>query len=514
MRNWTRTLLGLPPVWIALAVLLGHGLLLFGRKDLEIVYGDSGLMYLQTRQLLAARFTNFAFDYPGRDLDPQNEFIPYRKPFLVNVGGEAYIDFPPYFPLLAAPFLAAFGYAGLYLPGFFGLAATLLLLLACARFAGLGRAGQSMVLLLYGLAGTAPLYNYIFHEYPVALACWTGALFFLLRLEHQQFRAPAAFAFGALGGLAVVFRMELAVPVAAAGMAYLLIVRERPVAFAVWSLGGFLLPVSALLIGNQEIHGHPLGLRYAMTIAENTNPDSRWQIVYGLLFSDVRGLFFQSPFFSTLCLAPFARVQRAGRLLLVLTGVAFLTVLASAPNHGDHIAPRYLFGLFAPGCILTVLIVRDWKWTRLRRALSLFVLILAILSFRSHYKSYTWIRNSDTAARAVLEKIRMVEARHIVFEEYGSPLNLQNLFQEKVFLVAEDAAKKNELARRLREAGAGRWAMVGAIQGPAPDPQAFYENLKTRGWPLADLRPERIFLEPPLFVVEVSDGKSAARRGP
>ena len=179
-----RKLFALPSFWAALALLLLHGLLIFARKDSQIVYGDSGLMYLQTRQLLESDYATFAFDYPGASIDPEREFLPYRKPFLAKVDAKYYIDFPPYFPLLAAPFYGFLGHPGLYLPGFLSLAGTLFLLIGCAGLAGLGRAGRTSVLLLYGLASTVTMYNYIFHEYPLALFFWTAAFFFVLKIER------------------------------------------------------------------------------------------------------------------------------------------------------------------------------------------------------------------------------------------------------------------------------------------------------------------------------------------
>ena len=504
--KFLRTLLGLPSVWIALTLLLLHGVLIFGRKDVEIAYGDSGLMYLQARQLVDAGYATFAFDYPGVDLDPGYEFVPYRKPFLAPVEDKYFIDFPPYFPFLAAPLLASFGYPGLYLPGFVALGLTFGLLIACARLVGLGRIGRSTVLLAYGLFSTVPLYNYIFHEYPLALALWAGALYCLLHVEKRGFSPVPAILFGLCSGLAVVFRMELVLVAAAGGLAYLLVIRDRWLAFGLYAALGALLPLGFLFVANEVIHGHPLGLRYTMTISENANPDSRWTIIYGLLFSEVRGMLWQSPFFLLILLFPFAKLERPGRLLLTLVGSAFVAILVTSPNHGDHIAARYLFGIFAPGCILCALVIRDFRFQTYRRALAIFAMILFVVSFRAHYKAYLFIQGSDRVARTVLERLDQIEARHVVFGDYGPPLNLQNRFDAKTFLVAETPAKKVELSKRLHAAGVPRWAVAGNVTfpGETPDPQAFYRQLINEGWPLDEWRPDRILLEPPLFVVEVT----------
>jgi hypothetical protein len=75
-------------------------------------------------------------------------------------------------------------------------------------------------------------------------------------------------------------------------------------------------------------------------------------ILYGLLFSETRGLFLQTPYM----LFPFFAIGyfwKKDQFLLekkisfsIL--ISFFLVCATAPNHGDHFAPRYFFGLFIP----------------------------------------------------------------------------------------------------------------------------------------------------------------------
>lgn len=500
--NQFRKLLQLRPIWTAIAIVLIHGALFIANKDSEIVYGDSGLMYVQTRQLIDNGYTSFAFEYPGKNIDPEYQFLPYTKPFLAKVGENYYIDFPPYFPLISAPFVQMFGYTGMYLPGMIGLVVTLLCMIYCTRFAGLGRTGANAVLILYGLGSSITIYNYVFHEYPLAIALWTCALLLPLKIQYDGFSILKAIGFGFFSALAIFFRMELILPVVAAGIAYVIIIRKKWLYFGCYSLAGFIVPVLVLLLTNLHIHGHALGLRYALTMTNNETI-SRWQIIYGLLFSDVRGMFRLSPFFLLFFLFPFAKLNKPGKFLLAMILLATPFILLTSPNDGDHIAPRYLFGIFAPATILILLILRSIRYEKWINLVWVLAVFLGALSIRYNYNNYKWIMSSDRVVRSFIDQIRKSKSRIVVSDGYGPALNMQNVFFEKKILVINSKKEKNNFEKKLIANNVTRFAIVGPLNAKIhSSPESLYKDLLLNDWKIINWQIDQVILKPPTYIVE------------
>ncbi|MCE9501855.1 MAG: hypothetical protein K8R21_15345, partial [Leptospira sp.] len=376
------------PELIFAIILVFYGILIFKIKNVGPVYGDSGLMYLQVKQIVDSHYSTFAFDYKGKTLDDQYRYAPYKKPFLAGVGEKHYIDFPPYYPLFGAPFYQLFGMRGLYVPGFLAIAGLLFLLIRFGKLFSFSHFQINSVLFLYSFASTPNLYSLVFHEYPVALLAITCALFYLSKYVFSEEKKIYLILFGLFSGISLFFRLELIFVIIPAGISTLIILRKNFVLIPALSLAGFLVPFIALLVLNQHIHGHPLGLRYYLTLTDNVSPDlkERMGIIYRMLFSETRGLFRQNPYYLfSFAFLPWLFKSRDNRIKFLYLILLFssILILVTSPNDGDHIAPRYLFGILTVGTILFILVIASFpEKTAIRRILYFLVIVTVAISVR------------------------------------------------------------------------------------------------------------------------------------
>jgi hypothetical protein len=213
---------------------------------------DCGNKALVAERLLETGYRELGFDYPAAEIDPAASAFPIVPPFAV-AREEGFLSvFPPAYPALAAPFLAAFGPLGLRVPAALGVAACagLLTLWLGAAVGSAWAFGAGAAL---ALATPLFFYGITLWEHSLTVALSLGAWVLASR------DAPARlFAAGLLVASACWLREELALMGIALAVACL--VQWRRPAALLWLAAGALLPGLGRLLFNQLVYGTPLGV--------------------------------------------------------------------------------------------------------------------------------------------------------------------------------------------------------------------------------------------------------------
>ena len=124
----------------------------------EAVYsGDIGVKYVQARALGLHRFASMDIPYPGAFLDPADEFLPMRPPFVMFTAGTTQAIFSPLSAVFQAVVVGLAGIRGLIMLSIVGAVATLwaasVLVPAGGRAALLVALGIGSPLWFYGVSG-------------------------------------------------------------------------------------------------------------------------------------------------------------------------------------------------------------------------------------------------------------------------------------------------------------------------------------------------------------------------
>jgi hypothetical protein len=207
---------------------------------------DSGAKALISRRLLESGYAQLDLGYPAAHLDPEAVAFPIPPPYAVRRGEGFVSQYPPAYPALAAPFLAALGERGLRLPAALGNA-------ACAWIAPvLGRRWAFAGGLFLALATPIYFYGVTVWEHSLCVALPLAACVLLAR--PGRWRLVVA---GALVAAACWLRAELALMGLA--IAAVCIARGRRWADAVALALGAAPLAAALLAFNAGVYGSPLG---------------------------------------------------------------------------------------------------------------------------------------------------------------------------------------------------------------------------------------------------------------
>lgn len=455
------------PLFSILVVSIVFFVLIFFSPSKGVQYGDFGLMYIQVKDIVESGYSTFAVKYKGEDIDPDYKYFPYTKPFIGKVGTKHYIDFPPYFPLINSPFYQALGINGLYVFSFFALIGTLILFIKIGRLYALDFSMIHLCIFLYSFGMTATMYNFVFHEYPIAIFLITLSFYFSSHF-HIKKVSHSLIWFGFFGGLSLFFRLEMIFVILAIGISLIFVSPRDILKLSSLSLIGFILPFLSLLYLNSHIHGHPLGLRYVLTLTNESSVGvlGRIDIIRDMLFSSTRGFFFQSSFVLILpLLLLFKRsLWKQEKFLLTLIFVGFLFILLTAPNHGDHRAPRYLFGLYSI-IILTLVVcfsnyikASAFEESNFQKPIVVLFSILVLISFLSTVQNYRWMWKAVANVSNLNEKLLSLttEDTAIIFRDFAQPLNTQNLYTVRKVFVVEKLENLSELIYKLREQKIGK----------------------------------------------------------
>jgi 4-amino-4-deoxy-L-arabinose transferase-like glycosyltransferase len=473
MRKWTRISL-----IVCSAALFW---LVFLTGDRKTQFGDFGLMYVQVEQIIRQDYKSLAFDYPARAYDPDFEFVPFRFPYFGKVGSQHYVHFPPYFPLMHAPLYQLLGSTGLYIPGFLATLGTLILVVRMGQRLGLPDPLTALIPPVFLLASRLLLYNIVFHEYTIAVFIVTTGLWFFMKGMDGNARGFVWFGF--FMGLALIFRLEFLGIIA--GFSLVAVWLLRSWVRTPWLIGlGAAAPVLALAAANTYLHGHPLGLRYTLTM-DVSAAYSHADILRDMLFSTVRGIVPQSPHL----LLSFAWILFARTTLEKSLGLgwvaSFVILLIIAPNAGDHMAPRYLFGLFPIGTVLAVAVLARGGLASSRPRQVAAAVVFAALCFWSVRSTLSGLKFYDNARREIREMNVLLEQTQgvLVFSDVRMAMNLQNSFANRPLLVAETPELMSKLNRTLQAQDVTLVALnqnlrSGCDAGPAPVELARYKTIR------------------------------------
>jgi hypothetical protein len=189
-------------------------------------------------------------EYPGRELDPALEFVPFT--FTNNRQGNLFTWWLPFFQIITVPFYQALGWIGLYiLPAFSG---GVILWAAGSITYEIKPQDRWLPIIAAGLTGfTTPVlfYSTMFWEHTPAVAAALVSVLCLLRYPKWKGYLPLSAFFCAL---AFSFRTEIVFFFIGAGL-WLLIKNWRiGFQFGVW----FLLLCIPILALNWHILGHPI----------------------------------------------------------------------------------------------------------------------------------------------------------------------------------------------------------------------------------------------------------------
>jgi len=219
---------------------------------------DCGHKALVAQRLLETGFTDLAFDYPARELDPPGQLFPMADWAVPH--GEGFISiFPAAYPALAAPFLAWLGPGGLRVPAALGVGACAWLF-ALWLAPALGRRWAAAGGVILGLATPLFFYGVTVWEHSLTVALSLAAWLVLSRPSVGR-----ALAAGVLIGAACWLREELVLMGASLACACLLCWRRLSIPAAL--AAGAAVPIAGLLAFNTRVTGDPLGLHFTWNLA-------------------------------------------------------------------------------------------------------------------------------------------------------------------------------------------------------------------------------------------------------
>lgn len=224
-----------------------------------VPYGsDTGLRFIQIRELIANGWQTLAVSYPGRLFDPELNHVPYYFAFSL-VGDEIFLEITPFLPWVAAWGYAALGVAGMMLVPALG---GVLTAVAIYRLAQLSELPYPHLILWLSVFGT-PLFFYSIelwdHTLATAAAAW--AVYWLVKGIYQAQKRWLLLA-GMAVGLGLGQRPEMYMFALCLGAGFLL-VNGRQWRLLLVVVVGSLLTAAPIWWWQYQMVGHPLGMALA-----------------------------------------------------------------------------------------------------------------------------------------------------------------------------------------------------------------------------------------------------------
>jgi hypothetical protein len=219
---------------------------------------DCGAKALLAERLVETRFTSLDLGYPAAAFDPDGEAFPIPPPFAVPRGDDFVSHYPPAYPAVAAPFLAALGPAGLRLPAALA-AAACAFLFAIWTAPAFGRRWAAAGGLTLALATPLFFYGVTVWEHSLTVALPLFAVVLLTRRTAARLLLA-----GFLVGAACWFREELVLALAA--LAFACFACDRAPRAAALVSAGAAPALAGLALFNTAAYGHPLGVHVAYNV--------------------------------------------------------------------------------------------------------------------------------------------------------------------------------------------------------------------------------------------------------
>ncbi len=441
------------------------------------INGDQGLKALMVRQLAAGTLSaDLRLPAPSwvRALWDDG-FYPFKKPFVYRTAGRYYTRFPLPFLALSAIFRRPLGYRGLYV---IPLVSTWLLFWSVRRAwadQGLPPPLTAALLLLLAFASPVTLYSALFWDHTLALVlAFHGTRLLLLQPDGRAPGPRAALAAGALVGLAGWFREELFFW--GALLVGLAIVADRLGTWAprglaaarVRFVGAFTLAVAGFVAFNYWMYGKPLGWHVEYTI-EGASVSRFGPILDALQVTEGEVLeYFPSVVFCAACLLPwFWRRNDAARratLLFALCAAFAVVVPVVAHTHGGkEWGPRFLLIVFpllslVAGRLLQALADAP-RGLRLAGIVCCALAALAGACVDS-VRSFGEMKASYERRAEAVEDMRRRDAPYVVVSNQFVSQQMTELFGDKTFFLAVDAADLRGIAQGLGDHGVRRFLYV------------------------------------------------------
>ncbi len=286
---------------------------------------DNASKFLQVKSMQENDYQDVSLPYPGKTIDPQQNFQPFPPHFAVEREGKLYSVFPLSFVFLSSLGYHIAGFSGLYWPSLLG---TLLSLLGLSRLISLIQIKESSkgsALIFLALATPFCFYSFVHWEITLAAGMVTWGLFFGLRGVEKQ-KSKDFFLCAFFFALSIYLRNELSI--LAGFFLFMLgfLQKENKVQTWVYLSVSFGLSLLPLLIGQWLLLGTPFGFHLSAN-------QQFYDIISHL---SLRGKVFFNLFLGSK--APFARVLLGGTLI----GLLFIY----------QIKPKASFSIFFPLVIL------------------------------------------------------------------------------------------------------------------------------------------------------------------
>jgi hypothetical protein len=238
------------------AILWGTGWWLY--RPLVPYGSDTGLRFIQIRELIANGWQTLAVSYPGRLFDPELNHVPYYFAYSL-VEKEIFLEITPFMPWLASWGYATLGVAGMMLVPALG---GILTAVAIYRLAQLSQLPHPHLILWLTVFGT-PLFFYSIelwdHTLAAAAAAW--AVYWLVKGVYQAQKRWLLLA-GMAVGLGLVQRPEMYMFALCLGGGFLL-VNGREWRLLLVVAGGGLVTAVPVWLWQYQMVGHPLGMALA-----------------------------------------------------------------------------------------------------------------------------------------------------------------------------------------------------------------------------------------------------------
>jgi hypothetical protein len=498
----------LVPALICLGVLYAFlALVALPRK--AFFSSDEGLKFIQMQNALRMGWSDFALEYPGREVDPELNFVPINNPPPLIRDRQIYAVYPVVFPLLSAPLFSVLGYAGLYL---IPLASGLLTLLLTARLSRLANLDGLATALVLGLCTPLLFYSLLFWDHTLGVLLSTAALL----LVAANLRAPGSWQLllgGLILGAAVWIRTELYVMSLVVPLAYFFLGGRRARQALVLGLGilASLLPLWLFqyftygsLIGPHLGHFASLGTALPVTTSRlaviyylllESSTDARFVFLYLMAFaaaatvvasprlrhvpSVVAGVFGALlvcslpnlrqawsgvPMGGLIATAPFlvlvlgmlfgSKATQLDRLLLaVCGGYIGLVCLTTPVDPGLQWGPRFLLPVFPLASVLALRgfgsVVQDMRSPNRRMVVGASLASAVLVSLFLQGCSIRLLHLIKNRDRQLIESASQLQSAWVISDEYGYAQYVAPVFYEKVFFYVRHQSEYEQLTEAM-----------------------------------------------------------------
>ncbi|GMU93375.1 MAG: hypothetical protein AMXMBFR4_24330 [Candidatus Hydrogenedentota bacterium] len=466
----------LPPVVIVAGVAFSLALQLVTPRGDVFFSGDGGMKSLMTRQYASGdlHIDLRLSDEPwvqslwDRGLHP----LVYGS-FAFNIDGRCFSVFPYPFPMVTAPFYAAFGSVGYFIVPLVSLWATWSLVFVALKRAGLDPIRISILLTVLIFAMPLTLYGAMFWEHTLGVALAFGGAMYTLGDRFEPGKPAPAVIAGVVMGSATWFRPETLAWMAAFFVATFIwkrVAMGNRNWIAYW--GAATAAVALFFVCNYLIYGHPLGT-HGMQMDQIDPPPGRVDVVLDRLDIMARDFARFAPIVwfavaGIVCLAVTRKLHvRSNTVYLATVLVLFVCGTARiVPNEGGYqIGPRFLFA----GLPLLVMVCGHvwkefdrvgWNWMK-SVALVLVLLCVVVGAKRSALDGTRYLAaNYRERVMPAIDVLRSRDEGIVAVQHAAISAELASQVGPKTFFQVRDRDHLEALMDALRAQGVDRFIYV------------------------------------------------------